>query len=251
MDNPENNNLGRIKIRINRNTFDKYIRNYMKIQELLSEIESIINIFFIVGRILANVIDRKKMNVDLARVLMNQKIDTHKDYNKLFEKSNNLKFTLGNIDNINSKNKVQNCNINKQSNSQKIDKNNPIVDTSISTEIRDKDSVQKENNNIKYKNNNLFQEKIMKKIHIYHILKSYLCCFNDKKTKLINLCNSIILDELNIDKILSRIFKLEKIYYLLSEEDKAKINFIPIKELESIREYVNNKFVLPTEEMKL
>ena len=91
----------------------------------------------------------------------------------------------------------------------------------------------------------------MKKIHIYHILKSYLFCFNDKKTKLINICNNIILDELNIDKILSRIFKLEKIYYLLSEEDKAKINFIPIKELESIREYVNNKFVLPTEEMKL
>jgi hypothetical protein len=249
LDNSENNYLGRIKIRINRNTFDKYRRNYMKIQELLSEIESIINIFFIVGRILANVIDRKKMNVDLARVLMNQKIETDKDYNKLFEKNNNLKFTFGNIDNINSKNKVQNCNINKQSNSLKIDKINPIVDSSIATDIRDKDSVPKENN-IKYKNNNLFQEKIMKKIHIYHILKSYIFCFNDKKTKLINLCNNIILDELNIDKILSRIFKLEKIYSLLSEEDKEKIDFIPIKELENIKEYVNNKFVLPTEEMK-
>lgn len=99
--------------------------------------------------------------------------------NNVFEKNNDLKFTLGNIDNINSKNKVKNVNVKKQSNSQKIDKNNPIVDTSISTEIKDKDSVQKENNNIKYKNNNLFQEKIMKKIHIYHILKSYLFCFND------------------------------------------------------------------------
>ena len=132
----------------------------------------------------------------------------------------------------------------------KIDKINPTVNTSVTTEIEDKDSVQKENN-IKYKNNNLFQEKVMKKIHIYHILKSYLFCFNDKKTKLINLCNNIILDELNIDKILSRIFKLEKIYYLLSEEDKAKINLIPIKELDKIKEYVNDKFVIPTEEMKL
>ena len=250
LDNPENNYIGRIKIRINRNTFDKYIRNYMKIQELLSEIESIINIFFIVGRILANVIDRKKMNVDLGRVLMNQKIETDKDYNKLFEKNNNLKITLGKRDNINSKNKIQKFNTDKPSNSVKIDKINPTVNTSVTTEIEDKDSVQKENN-IKYKNNNLFQEKVMKKIHIYHILKSYLFCFNDKKTKLINLYNNIILDELNIDKILSRIFKLEKIYYLLSEEDKAKINLIPIKELDKIKEYVNDKFVIPTEEMKL
>lgn len=56
----DNNFIGRIKIIINKNTFDKYRRNYTKIPELFSEIESIVNLFFIVGRILANIIDRKK-----------------------------------------------------------------------------------------------------------------------------------------------------------------------------------------------
>ena len=240
---PNKNILGRIKIKINRSTYDKYRRNYMKIQELLSEIESIINLFFIVGRLLANIIDRKKMNVDLSRVLMNQKTEINKGDFNLYE--NNISFNkiFGNIDDLKNKNKFKkNYSFDnpKQINLEKL--NNQYVQN-----ISD-NKVKKIIKNVILKNmdNNLSHELMMKKIHIYHILKSYLCCFKDKKTKLINLCNNIILDELNIDKILSRIFKLEKIYYLLSDQDKAKIHYMHIQELENINEYLNN-FQVDTE----
>ena len=45
-------------------------------------------------------------------------------------------------------------------------------------------------------------ELIMEKIHIYHILKSYFYCCKDTTIKLIIFGNDIIMDELNIDKIL-------------------------------------------------
>ena len=103
---------------------------------------------------------------------------------------------------------------------------------------------------LKNMDNNLKHEIKMKKIHIYHILKSYFCCCKDKTTKLINIYNDVILDELNIDKILSRISKLEKIYYLFSETDKTKVHFMHIKELEGINEYMNNEFCIITDEDK-
>jgi hypothetical protein len=240
----QNNNdnacIGRIKIRINKNTYDKYLRNYTKLQELLSEIESIINLFFIVGRILALIIDRKKMNLDLSRVLMNKKTEINNGDFKLYE--NNLSFNkiFGKIEDIKiSKNQIKK---NFSFDNKNMKKGN------IENNVNAKEKEIIKNVILKNMDNNLMHELIMKRIHIYHILKSYFCCCKDKTTKLINFCNDVILDELNIDKILSRISKLEKIYYLLSETDKAKVHYMHIKELEGFNEYINNEFCITTDE---
>ena len=237
--NSDNSYFGRIIIRINKNTYDKYRRNYTKLQELLSEIESIINLFFIVGRILALIIDRKKMNLDLSRVLMNKKTKINNSDFKLNE--NNLFFNkkFGIIDDI-KKSKTQ------------IKKNYSFDNKIMKKENLEKDIIVKEKaiNKNKILKNMENNELIMKKIRIYHILKSYFCCFKDKTTKLINYCNDVILDELSIDKILFRIFKLEKMYFLLSETEKEKVHYMNIKELEGINEYINNEFCIETDEDK-
>jgi hypothetical protein len=44
------------------------------------------------------------------------------------------------------------------------------------------------------------------------------------------------------------LFKLEKIYDLLSDADKAKIHFMQIRELEEINSYLKKKFSMNTEE---
>ena len=240
--NNDNNCIGRIKIRINKNTYDRYIRNYTKLPELLSEIESIINLFFIVGRILALIIDRKKMNLDLSRVLMNKKTEINNGDFKLYE--NNLSFNkiFGKLEDIKiSKNQIKK---NFSFDNKNMKKGN------IEKNVNAKEKEIIKNVILKNMDNNLMHETIMKKIHIYHILKSYFCCCKDKTTKLINFCNDVILDELNIDKILYRIYKLEKIYYLLSETNKAKIHYMHIKELEGINEYINNEFCIATDEDK-
>ena len=112
--------------------------------------------------------------------------------------------------------------------------------------IRDKQIIK----NVILKNidNNLDNELKMKKITVSSIIRSYFPCFKDKKTELINLCHSIILNELSIDTILTRLFKLEKIYNLLSENDKAKIHLMEIKEMEEVNNYLNKKFLTVTED---
>ena len=64
------NSIGGVKIQINKNTFDKFERNYIKLQYLLSEMESIIALVYNIGKIVANIIARKKMILDLSRIIL-------------------------------------------------------------------------------------------------------------------------------------------------------------------------------------
>lgn len=54
------------------------------------------------------------------------------------------------------------------------------------------------------------------------IIKSYFC-FKDKKTQLINISHNFINKDISIERILKKIYKLENIYYLLSEKNKINI----------------------------
>jgi hypothetical protein len=51
----------------------------------------------------------------------------------------------------------------------------------------------------------------LKKINYFHILISYLC-FKTKKTEIINLCDDIITEDLCIERILKRLYNLERLY---------------------------------------
>ena len=77
----------------------------------------------------------------------------------------------------------------------------------------------------------------MKNINYYHILKSFLC-FNDKKTKLINLCHDIINEDMSIERILERFYNLEKIYKFISNDEKEKFKFIENNKLKEINKYI-------------
>ena len=70
---------------------------------------------------------------------------------------------------------------------------------------------------------NALKEKIFEKITICGILRSYLCCCKTMRINLVNICCDIASKELYIDRILSTLLKLEKMYYLLDDELKAKL----------------------------
>ena len=85
----------------------------------------------------------------------------------------------------------------------------------------------KQSNNIELKDKIAKERKIkvLKNLKFFDIIKS-LFCFKDAKTKLIDLCNKIINEDICIDRILSRLYNLEKIYSLIKykEYDKCKLN---------------------------
>ena len=84
-----------------------------------------------------------------------------------------------------------------------------------------------ESNNIKLKDNKLKERnmKVLKNLNFFEIIKSFFC-FKDVRTKLIDLCNKIIKEDICIDRILSRLYNLEKIYCLMENKgyDKCKLN---------------------------
>ena len=257
--------IGSIKIQINRNTYDRFKRNYIKIQYLLSEIESISCLIFYIGRIIANIIARKKMSIDLSRIIMSKKTEINKgDFDK-YKSSPSFNEIFGDIEDMkNPKNKFKKYNsyafnsLKSSFSSRDEIKTKSIFNKNIlnkKIQINKDDNINNINNInnknkqiikdvlLKNQDNNLFNELKMKKINFLFFFKSYFyCCLKDKKTELINLCHDIILNELCIDRILIRLFKLEKIYYLLSDTDKAKIHYMQIQELEEINDYLKKKF---------
>ena len=248
------NYIGAIKVQININTFEKFKRYYSKLQILLAEIESISSLLFTIGGILANLIARKKMSIDLSRMIMKKKTEINKGDFELYQATPTFNEIFGDIEDIrNPKNKFKRTNSLdnyrisiKTSFSSRQEVKNIGLEKKDSKAIRDKQIIK----NVILKNidNNLDNELKMKKITVSSIIRSYFPCFKDKKTELINLCHSIILNELSIDTILTRLFKLEKIYNLLSENDKAKIHLMEIKEMEEVNNYLNKKFLTVTED---
>ena len=83
--------------------------------------------------------------------------------------------------------------------------------------------------------------KIMKNLNFINIIKSYFC-FKDKKLKLINFCNDIVNKDICIERILKRLYILEKEYNLLIEKDTNK-SFInnDISKIKNIIKKINNE----------
>ena len=94
-------------------------------------------------------------------------------------------------------------NINKQ----EISANNASIK---SDEISEKSN---DNNNMFIENDKMKKvienNKELKKVNYFHILISYLC-FKTKKTEIINLCDDIITEDLCVERILKRLYNLER-----------------------------------------
>ena len=64
-----------------------YRRTYQKIQSLLADIMSIVNIFILIGKMISNILLQKKMNKDIVRSLINRNIYTQIKEHSLIEKN--------------------------------------------------------------------------------------------------------------------------------------------------------------------
>ena len=214
--------IGAIGFRINQSNYDNYRRTYQRLQSLLAEIMSVVNLLLEIGRQLSNILCNKKMCKDIIENLINK--------NKSQSLENNKKSKLI------KKNEIKDV----------ISERNEIID--IKDKVADKDKTEK-NNEIKLLNENKVNSKIkivrkvrvnnkiMKKINYYHILKSYLC-FEDKKSKLINLCHNIVTEDMSIERILERFYNLENIYNLFSNEEKTKFKLINNNRLKEVNQYI-------------
>ena len=101
----------------------------------------------------------------------------------------------------------------------------------------------KSRENLKIKNN-LIEEKninhkFMKEINYFHIIKSYFC-FKDNKSKLIQLCHNLVKEDMSVERILQRLYNLERIYFSFLKEEKGKIKLIKIKRFKEINKCIMN-----------
>ena len=194
-----NSRIGTITFEINKSHFDNYKRTYKRLQSLLAEIMSVISLLFEIGKQISFILCDKIMSKDIIKSLLNMdEIDdiiNHTNKNII-----NTLFNTNQKNDISSQRKIAPEIMEKANNTNYLENNNNI-------KINEK--INKVN----------LSHKVLKKINYYHIIKSYFC-FNDKRTKLINLCHDIIIDDMCAERILKRFYNLETIYnyYFLNEE---------------------------------
>ena len=204
--------IGIIGFGINKSNFDNYKRSYQKLQSLLAEIMSVINLLLEIGRQMSNILCNKKMSLKIIEYLINKNsLHSKKIINKI--KLNNNKSNESSIRKVES---------------EIFSNSNKNLENSISNK-----KVKMELNNNKISKNNDFDKKsdkikIFKKINYLHILKSFLC-FKDKKSQFINYCDNIIRQDISVERMLEKFYNIEKLYYYLSNKDKRKIKYIKNK----------------------
>ena len=223
----ENNSystIGTITIEVNKAHFDNYKRSYKKIQALLAELMSVISLLFEIGEQISIFLCEKKMNKDIIFNLINN-IYSNKEM-KLSLSNNKLNI-------LNTEHKNTDI-IHKRKINQNITKNSDNLN-SCEVKINKKKTKKKpciidneEDNNQNYIN------EINKKINHLHIIKS-LFCFNDKKTKLIDLCHNIVTEDISIERIFERFYNLETAYLFMTDKKNKKL----INENEKLKEISN------------
>ena len=190
--------IGTITFSINKSSYDNYNRSYPKVQSLLAEVMSVVSLLFEIGRQISLILLSKKMSKDIIENLID---DDNKDL------SNQRIYKLDNLfKKINIKNDLSSSERNKiklEIEDKRIDKINE--DKNNNNEIQT--NLVKENNLIIKKdkiNQNNLNNKILKQINYFHIIKSYFC-FKDEKIETINLCHNIINEEISANNNIKKI----------------------------------------------
>jgi hypothetical protein len=99
----------------------------------------------------------------------------------------------------------------------------------------------KSRENIRIKNEPIEEKninnKFVKEINYFQVIKSYFC-FKNNKSKLIQLCDNLIIEDMSVERILQRLYNLERIYYSFLKEEKGKIKLIKIKRFKEINKCI-------------
>ena len=217
---------------MNNLNYDLYERSYRKIQSLLVDLTGIIRIVVDITRYVVFILLNKIMSRDIVKNIMEQ------DYNqentnpnisrsKITDKLNKLY--------KNSRNQIILDNKNIKSNSSSIEKINKINNISD----LHKDNPTNINNSNFYTNKLKTKEsiKILKKREKIAVIAELLpmtflksiFCNKDNKCKLINICNELVYEDTCIDKILKRLYKLEKKYKILSKANIQNSKYQKVK----------------------
>ena len=207
-----------------------YKRSYQKIQSLLADIMSIVNILIGIGKIISNFILKKQMNKDIVRNLINRNIYQKIKECSLIEKNKKEKRLF---DNINE----------KSANLERKEIN-----------IKEKSNIKDNSNKLNLSKNDLFFEKkfekmvninkkkiskiyIFNKISFLDIIKSHFC-FKEKKIKLINICDDLVMKDLCVDSMLGRLYEFEKLFSLISKKKLSKLNLHINTKFRTIYNYI-------------
>ena len=239
----DGNEIGSILIDLNEINFDYYSRTYSRIQTFLIDVLSIIGIFIAIGDTITDCLLSKQMAIDLVKYLLSKKEINSSKTEKLFKTTDNniqyfessvqIKNNIENNKNIYLDNNKSNyLDINKSSNYLNNNKSNYLdnqhqrmeTNNDLGLNVNTVDTLEKSSNDNDDKRIN-----VLKKLNYYYLLKSYLCC-KDKKTKLINCCDNLILDELSVAKILKRLNDMgEQINCIINilNENSLKANNTP------------------------
>ena len=221
-------NFGNIKFEINKSHFDHYSRSYKRLQALLAEVMSVVSLLLEIGRQISSFLCEKKMNTDIVYDLLNQ--DKKYIPIKLIQ-INNLTKNNPKKNEISSDRKKINPELMNKINDNTHDEKNEIIKLDKSRENLKMKNEPNEERNI--------NNKFMKELNYFHIIKSYFC-FKDNKSKLIQLCHNLVMEDMSIERILQRLYNLERIYYSFLKEEKGKIKLIKIKRFKEINKCIMN-----------
>ena len=90
----DNNEIGRIFISLSEISFDSYKRVYPRIQSLIAEITSVVNLLILIGEILAKILLEKKMNKDIFKYIKEKnyqkKIEVTLENKEMISKNTNI-----------------------------------------------------------------------------------------------------------------------------------------------------------------
>ena len=202
-----------INFGVNKSNYDYYKRTYKKFQSFLADVTSLINLIITILKLLTYFLLKKKMNKDIIRKIMN--FDRFKEEKEKIShsKKSGLFKKLKDID----KNKTISEFMEKQNSKE-------FLKESINIKLKDK----------KLKERNI---KVLKNLKFFDIIKSFFC-FQDAKTKLIDLCNRIINEDICIDRILIRLYNLEKIYSLIENKENDKHKFNRKEDAKKLDDYI-------------
>ena len=206
--------IGTITLSLNKSNYDLYRRTYKKIQTLLAEIMSIVSLLFEIGGQIVAFINEKKMNIDIMSHLFKNLEKEKRIYKSNYKET--VKITSE-----------------KLNNSFKLSEKNSIC-------IEPSDNINEE---IDSENS-----KILDKINIFHIIKSFAC--NGNRDKLITLCNERIIKDMCVETILERFYSLGTIYNLIikEEDEKDNLSFYKEQRFKDINSIINdiiNKIKIP------
>ena len=227
--NISNEFIGSIKFGQSEKNYSYFRRAYKKIQSELAEIMSVISLMLEIGKIISYFLLEKKMSKDIVENIINKN-------NKI---NNQPQIRRKNIENKLFKNFEEK----KLSSDNKIDLNNEKSNTDINlnkNNLKNKDTFIKKNKKEK--------SKIIKKINFCEVLKSCLC-YENNKTKLINLCDELIKKDLCLERILNRLYKLEKIYISISDKKYYENSLDKHKKFKKIYYYLDKIYYESKKEM--